>query len=52
MAQFTDSKDYTDITMEHLESFAKEGFRTLVLAYRVIGEEEYQVLMQEKIEKY
>ena len=35
--------DYTDITIEHLESFAKEGFRTLVLAYREISEEEYSV---------
>lgn len=36
-----DFRDYTDKTVEHLESFAKEGFRTLVLAYRVISEEDY-----------
>ena len=36
-------RDYTDITIEHMESFAKEGFRTLVLAYRIISEEEYNV---------
>lgn len=35
--------DYTDITIEHLENFAKEGFRTLVLAYREISELEYLV---------
>lgn len=35
--------DYTDITIEHLENFAKEGFRTLVLAYREISDEEYSV---------
>jgi magnesium-transporting ATPase (P-type) len=26
-----------------MEQFAKEGFRTLVLAYRIISEEDYQV---------
>lgn len=39
-----DFRDYTDKTVEHMEHFAKEGFRTLVLAYRVISEEDYQVL--------
>jgi phospholipid-transporting ATPase len=37
-----DYRDYTDTTIDHLEQFAKEGFRTLVLAYKVISEEEYQ----------
>jgi phospholipid-transporting ATPase len=35
------NRAYTDITVEHLEAFAKDGFRTLVVAYRVISEEEY-----------
>lgn len=39
----TSQSDYTDITIEHLENFAKEGFRTLVLAYREISDEEYSV---------
>lgn len=38
-----DYRDYTDQTIDHMEHFAKEGFRTLVLAYRIINEEEYQV---------
>ncbi|RMZ94525.1 phospholipid-transporting ATPase, partial [Brachionus plicatilis] len=37
-----DFRSYTDVTVDHLESFAKEGFRTLVLAYRTISEEEYE----------
>ena len=39
------NNEYTNVTVEHLESFAKDGFRTLVIAYRVISEEEYQVIM-------
>lgn len=31
------------ITMEHLESFAKDGLRTLCLGYRVLTAEEYTV---------
>ncbi len=31
------------LTMEHLESFAKDGLRTLCLAYRVLSNEEYNV---------
>jgi hypothetical protein len=38
-----DHRDYTDATIDHLECFAREGYRTLVLAYRVLKEEEYQV---------
>lgn len=38
-----DHREYTDKTVEHMEHFAKEGFRTLVLAYRVISDEDYQV---------
>lgn len=38
-----DFRAYTDKTVEHMEHFAKEGFRTLVLAYRIISEEDYQV---------
>jgi phospholipid-transporting ATPase len=30
-----DHRDYTDTTVDHMEEFAKEGFRTLVLAYRL-----------------
>ena len=35
--------NYNDITIKHLEEFAKDGFRTLILAYRVISEDEYKV---------
>ncbi len=38
-----DYRDYTDTTVDHMEEFAKEGFRTLVLAYRIISEEDYLV---------
>lgn len=38
-----DFRDYTDKTVEHMEHFAKEGFRTLVVAYRVIKPEDYEV---------
>lgn len=31
------------LTMEHLESFAKDGLRTLCLAYRTLSDEEYNV---------
>jgi phospholipid-transporting ATPase len=31
------------LTMEHLESFAKDGLRTLCLGYRVLTNEEYNV---------
>ena len=36
-----DFRDYTDATVDHMEEFAKEGFRTLVLAYRIISQQEY-----------
>ena len=36
-----DYRDYTDTTVDHMEEFAKEGFRTLVLAYRIISQGEY-----------
>jgi magnesium-transporting ATPase (P-type) len=38
-----DYREYTDATVDHMEEFAKEGFRTLVLAYRIISEQDYQV---------
>jgi len=31
------------LTMEHLESFAKDGLRTLCLGYRILTNEEYNV---------
>lgn len=37
-----DFRAYTDKTVEHMEHFAKEGFRTLVVAYRVIKPEDYE----------
>lgn len=37
-AQFKNS------TLTHLEDFAKEGFRTLCIAYKEISEEEYRVI--------
>ena len=49
-ASSTDRK-YADVTMEHLEAFAKDGFRTLVLAYRVIGEQEYKVCWKLVVDK-
>lgn len=36
-----DFRDYTDATVDHMEEYAKEGFRTLVLAYRIISQTEY-----------
>jgi phospholipid-transporting ATPase len=36
-----DYRDYTDKTVEHLEHFAKEGFRTLIFAYKLIPKQEY-----------
>lgn len=35
------------ITMEHLESFAKDGLRTLCLGYRVLAQEEYEVIVNQ-----
>ena len=43
-----DYRDYTDTTIDHLEQFAKEGFRTLVLAYKIISEEDYNVSLKKK----
>jgi magnesium-transporting ATPase (P-type) len=31
------------LTTEHLESFAKDGLRTLCLGYRILTNEEYNV---------
>lgn len=31
------------LTMEHLESFAKDGLRTLCLGYRILTDQEYNV---------
>jgi phospholipid-transporting ATPase len=36
-----DYRDYTDRTVEHLEQFAKEGFRTLIFAYKQITAQDY-----------
>jgi magnesium-transporting ATPase (P-type) len=47
-----DHRDYTDATIDHLECFAREGYRTLVLAYRVLKEEEYQVIQLLKPENF
>ncbi len=41
-ASNTDRK-YVNITLTHLEDFAKDGFRTLVLGYRIVSDQEYQV---------
>lgn len=38
----TSNQEYINVTIEHLEMFAKDGLRTLVLAYRVISDDEYQ----------
>lgn len=38
-----EQRELRDTTAEHLEMFAREGLRTLCIAQREIGEEEYQV---------
>jgi phospholipid-translocating ATPase len=35
------------VTSEHLEGFARDGLRTLSLAYRIIGREEYEAWSRE-----
>lgn len=47
-----DHRDYTDQTIDHMEQFAKQGFRTMVLAYRVISEDDYQVCFNFLIIKF
>jgi magnesium-transporting ATPase (P-type) len=41
LLETTDRK--AQLTAEHLESFAKDGLRTLCLGYRVLTKEEYEV---------
>lgn len=36
-------REFQEATESHLEEFAGEGLRTLVLAYKVINEQNYQV---------
>ena len=43
MERLTPDDRNAPLTMEHLESFAKDGLRTLCLAYRVLSNEEYSV---------
>ncbi|KAI3921054.1 hypothetical protein MKX01_036033 [Papaver californicum] len=37
-----DGQKFVAKTKEHIQNYAKAGLRTLVVAYRVIGEEEYK----------
>ncbi|RZC72006.1 hypothetical protein C5167_035157 [Papaver somniferum] len=39
---FEDGQQFVAKTKEHIKSYAKAGLRTLVVAYRVIGEEEHK----------
>jgi phospholipid-transporting ATPase len=39
----SESDIYKDVTIEHIEGFAREGFRTLVLAYKDISQQQYNV---------
>ena len=43
MERLTPDDRNAPLTMEHLESFAKDGLRTLCLAYRILSNEEYSV---------
>ncbi|MCL7023503.1 hypothetical protein MKW94_016229 [Papaver nudicaule] len=42
-----DSQKVVAKTKEHIKNYAKAGLRTLVIAYRVIGEEEYKTWQPE-----
>jgi phospholipid-transporting ATPase len=41
MERLVENDGNVPLTMEHLESFAKDGLRTLCLSYRVLSNEEY-----------
>jgi magnesium-transporting ATPase (P-type) len=43
MERLTSDDRNATLTMEHLESFAKDGLRTLCLGYRILTNEEYNV---------
>lgn len=43
MERLTPDDPNIRLTMEHLESFAKDGLRTLCLGYRILTNEEYNV---------
>lgn len=34
---------FKDITVDHVEQFARDGLRTLLIAYRELDENEYRV---------
>jgi magnesium-transporting ATPase (P-type) len=48
MERLVENDGNVPLTMEHLESFAKDGLRTLCLSYRVLSNEEYNVNSQSK----
>ena len=41
--RITQSKELIDITNNHLIKFAKHGLRTLMVVYRELSEEEYNI---------
>ena len=43
MERLLPNDQHAALTMEHLESFAKDGLRTLCLGYRTIPADEYKV---------
>jgi phospholipid-translocating ATPase len=45
-----EKNDLSNVTLTHLEEFAKEGLRTLCIAYRIIPQEEYRLWNEEYME--
>ena len=45
LADTVSARRYADTTLEHMESFAQDGLRTLVLAYRELDERLYNVYL-------
>ena len=41
LGESSEQREYYDLTLQHLEKFAKEGLRTLCLGFCVIPEEDY-----------
>ena len=43
LARLASKQLYKEITIDHLEQFAHEGFRTLLIAFKEIQEDDYKV---------
>lgn len=41
LGESSEQREYYDLTLQHLEKFAKEGLRTLCLGFCVIPEQDY-----------